>query len=179
MRGRCVACTLPLKRFEDAQKASKKRLKIDQKSALKITMNPQSICRCLIAAFLSVTASAWGQSSAALGRLDYLAHCASCHGKTGRGDGPVNPFLRSPSPDLTRIAQRHGGQFPQELVWETVDGRRLTEPGVHGSRDMPVWGDTFKAQAMTAPGDSATAAEGAAQYRITALLKYLVAIQRL
>ena len=68
-------------------------------------MTHQSVCRCLIAGFLSVTASAWGQSSVALGRLDYLAHCASCHGQ-------------------------------------------------------------------------AATAEGAAQYRITALLKYLAAIQR-
>lgn len=141
-------------------------------------MTHQSICRCLIAGFLSVTASAWGQSSASLGRLDYLAHCASCHGQAGQGDGPVRSFLRQPPPDLTRIAQRHGGEFPQELVWETVDGRRLTERGVHGSRDMPVWGDTFKAQAMTMPGDSATTAEGAAQYRILSLLQYLAAIQR-
>jgi hypothetical protein len=43
---------------------------------------------------------------------------------------------------------------------------------------MPVWGQEFKARAMTQPGDSATIAEWSARNRIVSLLKYLETIQR-
>ena len=86
-------------------------------------MNKQSICRCVIASILSVTATAWAQTSVGLGRADYKENCASCHGASGKGDGPVHSFLVKPPSDLTQIAQRHGGKFPQELMWEVIDGR--------------------------------------------------------
>ena len=41
-------------------------------------------------------------------------------------------------PDLTRLASRHGGQFPADEVRRIVDGR--DNPGPHGSRQMPIWG---------------------------------------
>jgi hypothetical protein len=43
---------------------------------------------------------------------------------------------------------------------------------------MPVWGNEFKARAMTMPGDSATTAEWSARNRIVSLLKYLESIQQ-
>jgi mono/diheme cytochrome c family protein len=113
-----------------------------------------------------------------LGRADYKDNCASCHGASGKGDGPVHSFLVKPPSDLTRIAQRHGGKFPQELMWEVIDGRWSGEGGPHGSREMPVWGQEFKARAMTMPGDSATTAEWSARNRIVSLLKYLETIQQ-
>ena len=112
-------------------------------------MNKQSICRCVIASVLSVTATSWAQTSVALGRADFKDNCASCHGHSGRGDGPVQSFLVKPPSDLTTITQRHGGKFPQELMWEVIDGRWSGDGGPHGSREMPVWGQEFKARAMT------------------------------
>jgi hypothetical protein len=41
-------------------------------------------------------------------------------------------------PDLTRIAERHQGEFPTENVRRTIDGR--WDRREHGARDMPVWG---------------------------------------
>lgn len=35
------------------------------------------------------------------GRALYLTNCASCHGETGRGDGPRAATLRRPPADLT------------------------------------------------------------------------------
>ena len=70
----------------------------------------------------------------------YQTFCASCHGLSGRGDGPVQPFVHN-VPDLTQIAGRRGGKFPTEEVRRIVDGR--TEVGAHGSRKMPVWGWEF------------------------------------
>ena len=71
----------------------------------------------------------------------YETFCASCHGATGLGDGPVAPLIKIRVPDLTRIAHRNGGEFPTQDVRRTIDGR-FDRPA-HGPRDMPVWGWQF------------------------------------
>jgi mono/diheme cytochrome c family protein len=68
----------------------------------------------------------------------YQQLCASCHGVSGRGDGPVASLVKIGVPDLTRIAYRDGGEFPAEDVRRTIDGR--WDRRAHGARDMPVWG---------------------------------------
>jgi len=131
----------------------------------------------LSANLLCIASASWAQTSIALGRADFRDNCASCHGMTGKGDGPMRSSLVKPPADLTTIAQRNGGQFPQEQIGEVIDGRWLGDAGPHGSREMPVWGQVFKKRAMTRPGDSARTAEWSAQDRITSLLKYLEDIQ--
>lgn len=140
-------------------------------------MKKDNISRYVIASILSVTATSWAQTSVGLGRADYRDNCASCHGTSGKGDGPVHSFLVKPPADLTTIARRNGGKFPEELMWEVIDGRWSGDTGPHGSREMPVWGQEFKARAMTLPGDSVTTAEWSARNRIVSLLKYLETIQ--
>jgi hypothetical protein len=71
----------------------------------------------------------------------YERLCASCHGASGKGDGPVSSLIKIGVPDLTRLAQRDGGEFPTEDVRRTIDGR-FDRPA-HGARDMPVWGWQF------------------------------------
>ncbi|HEY6645106.1 cytochrome c [Povalibacter sp.] len=68
----------------------------------------------------------------------YARLCFSCHGPSGQGDGPVSSLIAIGVPDLTRIAQRNGGEFPTEDVQRTIDGR--WDRRAHGARDMPVWG---------------------------------------
>jgi mono/diheme cytochrome c family protein len=75
------------------------------------------------------------------GAKTYETYCASCHGAGAEGDGPVAPLIKVPVPDLTRIAQRHGSEFPTEDVRRTIDGR--WDRRAHGARDMPVWGWRF------------------------------------
>ena len=71
-------------------------------------------------------------------------YCASCHGREGKGDGPVASALSRRPPDLTTIARRSGGRFPADRVERFVTGDR--EPTMaHGSADMPVWGPIFQA----------------------------------
>ena len=53
----------------------------------------------------------------------YQVYCSSCHGLTGRGDGPLEPMLRGGVPDLTTISARRGGQFPREEIHDIIDGR--------------------------------------------------------
>jgi mono/diheme cytochrome c family protein len=66
--------------------------------------------------------------------------CASCHGESGRGDGPVARGLAVAVPDLTAISRRYDG-FPAARIRETIDGRGLVN--AHGARTMPVWGYEF------------------------------------
>jgi mono/diheme cytochrome c family protein len=97
----------------------------------------------------------------------FQTHCASCHGLTARGGGPVASHLRPSPPDLTQFTRRNGGMFPRERVYRIIDGRDVS---VHGSGDMPVWGDVFK----TLPGGASPAAVKA---RIDAIVRYLEGIQ--
>jgi mono/diheme cytochrome c family protein len=77
----------------------------------------------------------------ARGEVLFSRYCASCHGVSGRGDGPVAASLQPPPADLTGIARRAGGKFDETAVMMTIDGRRLV--ALHGPRDMPVWGAVF------------------------------------
>jgi mono/diheme cytochrome c family protein len=84
------------------------------------------------------------QSPVALvgGAYTFRTYCASCHGVDAKGDGPLSESLRYQPPDLTRIAKRHGGEFPAEKVIRIVDGRSPLKG--HGGPDMPIWGDAFR-----------------------------------
>jgi mono/diheme cytochrome c family protein len=70
-------------------------------------------------------------------------YCASCHGRDGKGDGPVASALNRRPPDLTSIARRNSGRFPTDRVERFVTGDRDPSPA-HGSADMPVWGPIFQ-----------------------------------
>jgi mono/diheme cytochrome c family protein len=107
-------------------------------------------------------------SSRFSGEADFQTYCASCHGPAGKGDGVIATSLAKRPPDLTRLANRHGGVFPDDRVFKMIEGR---SPGTsHRGTDMPVWGDVF-AKATESDGPEAAAA------RITALVKYLEMIQ--
>ena len=71
----------------------------------------------------------------------FRAHCAPCHGADGKGNGPVAPALKDPLPDLTTVAQRNGGIYPQERISKIISGDEVVI--AHGSRDMPIWGLIF------------------------------------
>jgi len=53
----------------------------------------------------------------------FETHCASCHGADARGNGPAASALNVPPTDLTRIAARHGGTFPESSIARVIDGR--------------------------------------------------------
>ena len=72
----------------------------------------------------------------------FRSYCASCHGREGKGHGPVAPALNAKVPDLTTIAQRHGGVFPEKWVTELIEGPKSV--AAHGSREMPIWGPIFR-----------------------------------
>lgn len=72
------------------------------------------------------------------GHHTYLDLCASCHGNTGKGDGPVASELIHKPADLTQIVRKNDGKFPFWQVYQTINGRRI--PRAHGKPEMPVWG---------------------------------------
>jgi mono/diheme cytochrome c family protein len=72
----------------------------------------------------------------------YVAYCATCHGRDGKGHGPMAQVLKSPLPDLTRIAHRNHGKFPTGRVERIISGEQEFTPA-HGSREMPLWGPIF------------------------------------
>jgi mono/diheme cytochrome c family protein len=96
----------------------------------------------LLIAVLVVSIVAPALATDDAGRTLYLRYCAACHGRDGRGDGPVAAALGEKPTDLTQIAAAHEGQFPLEAVVEAIDGTRTVR--AHGVSEMPVWGEVFR-----------------------------------
>jgi mono/diheme cytochrome c family protein len=95
----------------------------------------------------------------------FASYCASCHGRSGRGDGPMVATLRRAPADLTKFTMRNGGVFPQARVARIIDGRDVAS---HGDGEMPVWGNVFRREGADADGAAA---------RIDALVRFLARIQ--
>jgi hypothetical protein len=71
----------------------------------------------------------------------YRSYCATCHGRDGKGNGPMAAALKVPPIDLNVLARNQNGVFPTRAVEITIRrGRTVT---VHGPDDMPVWGRSF------------------------------------
>ncbi|MBL8381757.1 MAG: c-type cytochrome [Burkholderiales bacterium] len=131
-------------------------------------------------AMWAVLAASAGQALAAdrvdVGKNEYENACAVCHGALGKGDGPMQTQLTRRVPDLTVLARANNGVFPFDLVYQTIDGRR--EVGAHGSRDMPVWGRTFRMQSSVYfENHPVYDRESAARSRILALTEYVFRLQ--
>ncbi|SIO54796.1 Cytochrome C oxidase, cbb3-type, subunit III [Rhodovulum sp. ES.010] len=108
-----------------------------------------------------------------VGKEEYVQACASCHGDSGLGDGPLAELINVPMPDLTGLAAANDGAFPMLEVIQIIDGRT----GVRGHGEpMPIWGDRFKAKAAPEAGDYG--AELVVRGRVLALAQYLQSIQK-
>jgi hypothetical protein len=105
------------------------------------------------------------------GELEYQNSCAICHGAEARGNGIMSKYLTVKPANLRRLTLTPGGNFPFWEVYRKIDGQ--FEIRGHGTRDMPIWGDRFRAQAG---GDNKSAQTQAAG-RILSLVFYLQHIQ--
>jgi Cytochrome c len=108
---------------------------------------------------------------AELGAPLFQRYCTSCHGMSGRGDGPAAASLRTRPADLTAIAKRRGGEFPTGEIAQFIDGRFAVP--AHGSREMPVWGERFGADVA-----DAGVGESIARGNIASLVEYLKSLQQ-
>ncbi|HET9821016.1 MAG TPA: c-type cytochrome [Burkholderiaceae bacterium] len=130
----------------------------------------------LVFGALCMATGALAQPRMDYGRVEYDAHCAICHGSSGKGNGEMRRFLTQSPSDLTTMARRNGGAFPNQLAWDIIDGRSATEIGAHGTRAMPVWGQRYRQEAL-AQAVTAGEPEWYVRNRIVALLDYLSRVQ--
>ncbi|MGA2422376.1 MAG: c-type cytochrome [Terriglobales bacterium] len=70
-------------------------------------------------------------------------YCAACHGRDGRGNGPVSKALKPEVPDLSRLSLRNNGAFPAIHVRTTIMFGADDLLPAHGSKQMPIWGPIF------------------------------------
>jgi mono/diheme cytochrome c family protein len=95
----------------------------------------------------------------------FKQHCAVCHLSDSLA-GSVPPPFRVP-PDLTTLARRYGGKFPEAYVTEVLhNGVKMP---AHGPSEMPIWGADFVARDKLD--------EKQVTLRITQLTDYLKSIQ--
>jgi mono/diheme cytochrome c family protein len=100
------------------------------------------------------------------GRVLFEQHCAVCHGKGGKGDGPAASATARKPTNVTLMQKRHGAFFAAQAE----SAIRGTDPVVaHGVPGMLVWGAIFRAHAR---GD-----EAAVDARIRDLVAFMESIQ--
>jgi mono/diheme cytochrome c family protein len=99
------------------------------------------------------------------GQEMFKTYCATCHGPGGKGDGPAATALKKPPADLTQLARKHDGKFPDAYVAAKL---RNVEQPVHGSKEMPVWGPLLSSVSR----DTAET-----QLRINNIVAYIGSIQ--
>ncbi len=109
-----------------------------------------------------------GYTNPTSGRQMYDAYCASCHGQGGKGDGPAAAALKNVPTDVTQLAARNGGTFPDAHVAQVIKGDLMMV--AHGSKDMPIWGPVFFYLGQHDPA--------LAQLRIRNLTKYIEGMQQ-
>ena len=96
----------------------------------------------LVLGVSSILVSCRNSGAPPTGQGLYIQHCASCHGESGDGAGPLAQSLRRLPSDLRLIAKRNNGRFDESDVMGFIDGKRHVAE--HGPREMPVWGAVFE-----------------------------------
>jgi mono/diheme cytochrome c family protein len=97
----------------------------------------------------------------------FAQYCAVCHGKDGRGNGPAAAAMKRAPTDLTQIARKNGGKFPDMAVQQAI--ANSDSIAAHGAPGMPVWGELLESR----PGDPSVAA-----LRVHNLMKYIEGLQK-
>jgi len=105
--------------------------------------------------------------TASLNGVDlFKEYCAVCHGNDAKGGGPAADALKKRPADLTQLARKNGGAFPELHVMNYIKGQDFV--AAHGSRDMPIWGSIFSQMSSN---------QDMVQVRTYALLKYIEGLQ--
>jgi mono/diheme cytochrome c family protein len=105
------------------------------------------------------------------GQQMYVTYCAVCHGADGSGGGPAATALKADPTDLTTLSRRNGGAFPSAHI-QSVLKFGVGTP-VHGSAEMPIWGDLMQSLNKTSPNSGQEVHQ-----RIVNLTSYLKQIQK-
>ncbi|MEP3528213.1 MAG: cytochrome c [Sulfitobacter sp.] len=102
----------------------------------------------------------------------YAANCVSCHGGSGRGDGPLAENFDPKPTDLTLLARGNGGAFPRARALSYIYGN--PEQG-HLARVMPQFGEAMANDTVPIEVDGVMTPTPQV---LAALLAYLESIQR-
>jgi len=131
---------------------------------------------CCLLLLVDSLGAAFGQA-VEFGKNEYLNSCGPCHGISGKGDGPVAKSLNTPPTDLSTLARKNDGEFPILRLYSAIDGRAAI--AAHGTRDMPVWGETFRRE-LRYPGSalSKETVDSIVRDHILALIEYISTLQR-
>jgi mono/diheme cytochrome c family protein len=125
---------------------------------------------------MALSTSAFAQPKVDLGKKEFDANCAICHGADAKGSGAYGELLRRSPANLTLLAKQNQGVFPLARLYEVVEGSAVP---AHGTRDMPIWGREFRAQDfqyyLEARGHYDSAA--LVRARILLLLEYINRLQ--
>jgi mono/diheme cytochrome c family protein len=114
--------------------------------------------------------------SETIGKIEFQKNCAACHGKAGKGDGPLIEFLKQTPPDLTLISKKNGGIYPQEKVYEWI--RDTKKIRAHGTDEMPIWGERYSRDIIEFYGPDYTGPGSSVRQRILELVFYIGTIQQ-
>jgi len=93
----------------------------------------------IAAALILVPSLAWGAGDAAKGKDIYAANCATCHGDTGKGDGPAGAALDPKPRDLSDKAG-----MAKVTDQQMTDVIKKGGPAVGKSALMAPFGDSLK-----------------------------------
>jgi mono/diheme cytochrome c family protein len=104
----------------------------------------------LILAF-AASARAAGPDDVRAGEKYFRRYCASCHGMTGAGDGPVASSLSKPPANLRLLSDKYGSPLPVAKLADIIDGRDAVR--AHGTAEMPVWGERLYAMGQGECGE--------------------------
>ena len=105
------------------------------------------------------------------GGIEFEHSCSVCHGFQGRGNGVMADSLKEKPSDLTKLSKRNNGHFPFTEVYQIIEGSARV--GVHGSREMPIWGERYRKEAEQYDADEYMYTRGL----ILELIVYLISIQ--
>jgi len=111
------------------------------------------------------------------GQLEFRRYCSSCHGLSGKGDGPVASALRKHPKDLTVLSKHNHGQFPEQHVYNVISGEEVVAS--HGTREMPIWAVQFRQsqRSILGAGSSQRSPQRVAR-EIELIVNYIKSIQQ-
>lgn len=107
------------------------------------------------------------KTSPTSGKQMYTSYCAPCHGVDGKGRGPAAAALKTEPTDLTGLANKNHGKFPDTHIISVLQFG--SDVPAHGSAEMPVWGPILGNMNKTNLQDK--------QLRMSNLSRYLESIQ--
>jgi len=103
---------------------------------------------------------------------DYADYCASCHGPSGRGNGPAAVGMQPAPSDLTQLAAQNGGVFPKSRVMGQLVGYTMGRSESH----MPIF-ETLR-EGPVVMYDDGSGQRVATPARLVALADYLQTLQQ-